>query len=200
LQHAERGYSSGEAPEATHLEYLWQPLPEDAIFPRTDDRRPLPSGMHGQYRPLREIAADKGLHIIPLGKRSCLLTRSPRLHAYIVPPGKKLCVGGSQLGLRGRSLEAPRPVISSCPGSHIVFYGKFPTLILSSHRGTDIVLARKRCRPARERTSSYPGTHIVSSGNLYRLAGEKLSFRLGNARSFSLQTCLFFSARGSGAL
>jgi len=65
-----------------------QPFPEDAIFPRTDDMRPLPGGVRGQYRPLREIVAEKGLHMVPLGKRGRLPVQLPRLHAYIVPPGK----------------------------------------------------------------------------------------------------------------
>jgi hypothetical protein len=122
----------------------------------------------------------------------------PRLYR---PAREEIARGWVPTGAQGPlPWRRPRPVISSRPGSRIVFYGKFPTLTLSSRPGKDTVLAGKRCRPARERTSSYPGTHIVPSGNLYRLAGEKLSSRLGNARSFSLQTCLFFFARGSGTL
>jgi hypothetical protein len=128
---------------------------------------------------------------------------SPNCHASTPissRPGR-YCAGDSQLGPRGRFPGSHlTPIISSRPGSCIVFYAKFPTLTLSSRPGKDTVLVRKRCRPAQERTSSCPATHIVLSGNLYRVTGEKLSSHLGNVCSFSLQTCPFFSARGSGTL
>ena len=148
--------------------------------------RSLSGGVRGQYCPLRQIVANKGLHIVPLGKAkliTCRIAMPPRLYR---PAREEIA--------RVASLEAPRPaIISSGPGSRIAFYAKFPTVALSSHPGKDTVLARKRCRLAQERTSSYPGTYIVLSGNPYRLAGEKLSSRLGNTRGFSLQTCPFFS-------
>lgn len=167
--------------------------PKDAI---STDRSYAAVARRGA-RPISSSSGNRGRQgspYRPVGKAK-LITRPiatpPRL--YRSARGEIARVTANW-GLGAAPLEVTSPVISSCLGSRIVFYAKFPTLTLSSCPGKDIVLARKRCRPAQEQTSSYPGTHIVLSGNLYRLTGEKLSFRLGNTRSFPLQTCPFSSA------
>jgi hypothetical protein len=163
--------------------------------------RPLPGGVRSQYRPLRENRGRQGFSISSRWESEADYLPNRYASTPISSrPGRNCARVASNWSLGAAPWKPPRPVISSCLGSRIVFYAKFPTPALSSCPGKDIVLARKRCRPARERTSSYPETHIVLSGDLYRLTGEKLSSRLGNARSFFLQTCPLFSARRSGTL
>src|SRR5215211_7742162 len=74
---------------------------------------------------------------------------------------------------------------------NIVPPGKPHRLLCGISHPAIIVLPGKRYRPCEEALSSCPGTNIVLPRNEYRLFGEKLSSCSGNARRFSLQTCLF---------
>jgi hypothetical protein len=162
-------------------------LPPKSLFPRTEDIRASPGGV----RPISSSSRNRGRQgslYHPVGKAKLItqpIATTPRLYR----PAREEIV--ARVAPNWRS---PRLLISSCPGTNIVFYAKFPILTLSSCSGKDIVLVRKRCRPTRERISSPPGTNIVPSGNLYRFIGEKLPSCLGNTRSFPLQTCPFFCA------
>jgi hypothetical protein len=154
------------------LERPRQPSPEDAIFPRTDDMRPLAGGVRSQYRALREIAADKGSPYRPVGKAkliTCPIATPPRLYR---PAREEIAHGWLLTGSRGRSLEATSP-------RNIVLPGKPHCLLCEISYPGFIVPPGKRYRPCEETLSSCTGTNIVLPGNPYRPLWELISSHRG---------------------
>jgi hypothetical protein len=127
--------------------------------------RPLSSGVRGQYRPLREIVADKGLHIVPLGKAkliTCPIAMTPRLYR---PAQEEIA--------RVASLEV------TSARNNIVRSGKPHRLLCEISYRDLIVPPGKRYRPCEETLSSCPGTNIVLPRNLYRPLREPISSHSG---------------------
>jgi hypothetical protein len=127
--------------------------------------RLLSGGVRGQYRPLGEIVADKGLHIVPLGKAkliTCPIAMPPRLYR---PAREEI------------ARVAPLEVTSA--RNNIVRPGKphRPLCEISYRELT--VPPGKRYRPCEETLSSGPGTNIVLPRNLYRPLRETISSHWG---------------------
>jgi hypothetical protein len=130
-------------------------------FSRTDDMRSLSGGVRGQYRPLRQIVANKGLHIIPLGDAkliTCPIAMRPRLYR---PAREDIA--------RVASLEV------TSARDNIVRPGKPHRLLCEISYRDLIVPPGKRYRPCEETLSSCPGTNIVLPRNLYRPLREPIS-------------------------
>jgi hypothetical protein len=131
----------------------------------TDDMRPLSGGVRGQYRPLRENVAEKGLHIVPFGKAkliTCPNARPPRLYR---PAREEIA--------RVASLEV------TSARNNIVRPGKQHRLLCEISYPDLIVPPGKIYRPCEETWSSCPGMNIVLPRNLYRFLREPISSHWG---------------------
>ena len=127
--------------------------------------RSLSGGVRGQYRPLRQIVANKGLHIVPLGKAkliTCPIAMPPRLYR---PAREEIA--------RVASLEV------TSARNNIVRPGKPHRLLCEISYCGLIVPPGKRYRPCEETLSSCPGTNIVLPRNLYRPLREPISSHWG---------------------
>jgi hypothetical protein len=143
-------------------------LPPKTLFPRTEDMRSLPGGVRGQYRPLREMLTDKGLHIVRWESEA---DYSPNCHASTPissRPGRNCARVAPNWDLGAASLEVTllRNIVLPRKPHRLLCEISYPELI---------VPPGKRYRPCEETLSSYPGTYIVPSGNLYRPLQEPIS-------------------------
>jgi hypothetical protein len=147
-------------------------LPPKTLFPRTEDMRPFPGGVRGQYRPLREMVTDKGLHIVRWESEA---DYSPNCHAS-TPISSRLGRNCARVapnwGLGTASLEVTSP-------RNIVPPGKPHRLLCEISYPDLIVPPGKRYRPCKETLSYCPGTNIVLPGNPHRHLREPISSHRG---------------------
>ena len=134
-------------------------------FSRTEAVRSLFGGVRGQYCPLRQIVANKGLHIVPLGKAK-LITCPIAIPPHLYRPAQEEIA-------RVASLEV------TSARNNIVRPGKPHRLLCEISYRDLIVPPGKRYRPCEETLSSCPGTNIVLPRNLYRPLREPISFHWG---------------------
>jgi hypothetical protein len=145
---------------------------------------------HCQYRPLREVLATKGPHIVPLGNNEassaatarCISSCLGRVREVMRTP--EIRTGNSWAGRQQNIVPPGKPY-------------RPPWEVF----GLDlIVLPGKNCRPRWEILASSPGSNIVLHRNIYRPLAENISSHQGKIIVLSGKACEVFPANSRVSL
>jgi hypothetical protein len=145
---------------------------------------------HCQYRPLREVLATKGPHIVPLGNNEassaatarCISSCLGRVREVMRTP--EIRTGNSWAGRQQNIVPPGKPY-------------RPPWEVF----GLDlIVLPGKNCRPRWEILASSPGSNVVLHRNIYRPLAENISSHQGKIIVLSGKACEVFPANSRVSL